>query len=108
MDQLNQHLGQVMDISKWTMYFSFDIMGRIAFSKDFYQLNEAKEHFAIAAMHDQMAQVGLMGSVPWLMHIVVRMPFLGGATKTFFDYTRMQIDQRRQVIKYLALLNVDL
>ncbi|KAJ5690479.1 hypothetical protein N7462_004871 [Penicillium macrosclerotiorum] len=79
------------------MYFTFDVMGEIAFSKDFKQLEHATEHFAIKAMHAQMNMIGLVGKVPWLIAVLSAIPGLGGPYKTFMKYTTEQIEKRKTV-----------
>lgn len=72
-------------------------MGEIAFSRDFKQLDDAAEHFAIRAMHAQMEDIGLLGPVPWLMHLLACVPFLEGPYEIFKRYTVEQIERRKAV-----------
>ncbi|KAJ5159798.1 uncharacterized protein N7482_006802 [Penicillium canariense] len=70
-------------------------MGEIAFRKDFKQLEDGTEHYAITAMHAQMDQVGILGAVPWLLHLLICIPGLGGPYEAFKKYTMGQIEQRK-------------
>ncbi|CEJ58377.1 hypothetical protein PMG11_07034 [Penicillium brasilianum] len=70
-------------------------MGEITFKKDFRQLEEGAEHYAITAMHAQLEQVGVLGAVPWLLHLLVRIPGLAGPYAIFNKYCISQIEQRK-------------
>lgn len=95
--QLHKRQNQSIDITQWTTYYSFDVMGEIAFSRDFKQLDDGAEHFAITAMHAQMEDIGLLGAVPWLMHLLACIPFLDGPYEIFKRYTVEQIERRKAV-----------
>lgn len=96
--QLQAHQGKSIEIAGWTLYYTFDVMGIIAFSKDFKQLDNGAEHFAIGAMHAQMQYLGLLGGVPWLMHLLACVPGLSASYETFVNYCAEQMEQRRTVL----------
>ena len=96
--QLQAHQGKSIEIADWTLYYTFDVMGIIAFSKDFKQLDNGAEHFAIGAMHAQMQFLGLLGGVPWLMHLLACVPGLSASYETFVNYCAEQMEQRRSVL----------
>lgn len=81
-------------------------MGEIAFSRDFKQLDDAAEHFAITAMHAQMEDIGLLGAVPWLMHLLACVPGLDGPYEIFKRYTVEQIERRRAVCDQLCIADL--
>ncbi|CAL5875163.1 uncharacterized protein PFLUO_LOCUS9467 [Penicillium psychrofluorescens] len=93
--QLHALANQSIDITQWTMYYTFDVMGIVAFSKDFKQLEQAAEHSAIAAMHANMEIIGLLGAVPWFMHLLACIPGLSGPLEYFKAYCEDQILQRK-------------
>lgn len=97
MDQLHARVGQSITITQWTMYFTFDVMGVIAFSKDFRQLEDASEHTVIKAMHDQMLVMGVLTPVPWLIYLLLYFPSLAGSYAKFMKYSAEQIEQRKAV-----------
>lgn len=67
-------LDQAVDVTKWSMFLSFDIMGDVGFGKDFQNLNSGIEHPAIKGVHDHMAVLGVLGHVPWLLNVIGRIP----------------------------------
>lgn len=72
-------------------------MGEIAFKKDFGQLEGGAKHYAIAAMHAQLEQIGLLGAIPWLLHLLVQVPALAGPYAIFQKHCIDQVEQRKAV-----------
>ena len=60
-------LSQAIDVTKWSMFLSFDIMGEVGFGKDFQNLNSGIEHPAIKGVHDHMAVLGGFGPCPMVV-----------------------------------------
>ncbi|KAJ5279194.1 hypothetical protein N7478_004566 [Penicillium angulare] len=92
---LRERTGKIIDITQWSLFYTFDVMGLIAFSKDYGQLNNGKEHFAITGMHDQMELVGVFSAVPWLMHLLQSIPGIKGSFEIFLKYCNQQVDERK-------------
>ncbi|EAT86220.2 hypothetical protein SNOG_06389 [Parastagonospora nodorum SN15] len=55
--QLAKAAGKPMDVSTWSMFFSFDVMGEVGFGKDFNNLNTGVEHSAIKGVHSHMTML---------------------------------------------------
>ena len=64
-----QHEGQPLIANKYFEWFSFDVMGQVAFSKDFNMLKSAQWHSAIKMLRDGLAVLGPLTPVPWLMKL---------------------------------------
>ncbi|KAJ5106780.1 hypothetical protein N7456_003455 [Penicillium angulare] len=94
---LKERTGKIIDITEWSLFYTFDVMGLIAFSKDYGQLKNGKEHFAITGMHDQMELLGTFSAVPWLMQICQSIPGLKGSFEIFLKYCNQQMDERKAV-----------
>lgn len=110
--QLNGQQSKNIEITQWTQFYTFDVMGVIAFNKDFGQLEGGAKHFAITAMHEQLQQLGLLGVIPWLLHLLVRIPGLEGAYAIFKKHCVEQIEQRKavrrhEVPRYMHLMTDD-
>ncbi|KAL4746149.1 hypothetical protein BDW72DRAFT_207594 [Aspergillus terricola var. indicus] len=93
--QIHSHLGQPLDIAQWTMYFSFDVMGLVGFSKDFCQLEEAKEHAAIKELHEQMLFLGYLKPIPWVLTILGAIQGLVGNYGQFMTYCADRITEKK-------------
>ncbi|KAJ5713532.1 uncharacterized protein N7483_010713 [Penicillium malachiteum] len=95
MKRLGERAGEVVDMTKWSLFYTFDVMGLVTFSKDYKQLDDAEEHFTIAAMHSQMEIVGIFGAIPWIVPILTSIPGLKGPLEVFVRYSNAQIDERK-------------
>ena len=95
--QLRARQGQALDITQWTMFLTFDIMGKIGFGKDFHQLENGSELSAIKGLHDQMGVLGLLSPLPWLLSLLGSIPGLTGSYGLFMDYCAKQVDEKRRV-----------
>lgn len=100
--QLRARLGQPINIAEWAMFLSFDVMGQIGFDKDFHQLEDAKEHSAIAGLHAQMAVLGLLSPLPWLLSFLGSIPGLTGSYALFMDYCAKQVEEAKAVCIFLV------
>ncbi|KAJ5740268.1 hypothetical protein N7493_000140 [Penicillium malachiteum] len=95
MKRLSERAGEIVDMTKWSLFYTFDVMGLVTFSKDYKQLDDAEEHFTIAAMHSQMEIVGIFGAIPWMVPILTSIPGLKGPLEVFVRYSNAQIDERK-------------
>jgi hypothetical protein len=81
--QLKKLADKPVNITAWSMFFSFDVMGEVGFSKDFNNLATGVEHPAIRGLHAHMKILGILSTVPWLMYLLSCMP---GAAAGYFDF----------------------
>ena len=69
-DRLEQLIAQKRDqplvANQYFQWFGFDVMGQVAFSKDFSMLKDMQWHSGIKVLHDGMAPLGPLTPVPWL------------------------------------------
>ncbi|KAL4960091.1 cytochrome P450 [Aspergillus stella-maris] len=93
--QIKARLDQPLNISKWTMYLAFDVMGLVGFSKDFRQLEDAAEHAAIKELHGQMLILGILKPVPWLLTILGAIQGLVGNYGQFMTYCADRIAEKK-------------
>ena len=70
-DQLERLIAQSEDqpitVNQYFQWFSFDVMGQVAFSKDFNMLRSAQWHTTIKLFRDGLAMLGPLTPVPWLV-----------------------------------------
>lgn len=97
MTQLNARAGMPVDITAWSMYFSFDLMGDVGFSKDFNSLASGTEHPAIKGIHDHMAVLGVLSNVPWLLNILGSIPGAAAGYTSFFNWCSNEIKEKEKV-----------
>lgn len=98
MEQLASNAGTPMDMTKWAMFFSFDIMGEVGFSTDFQSLQKGVEHEATKPLHESMGLAYNVGAtMPWLLSIVVRIPGASGAMEQFVKLCSHQLELKKDV-----------
>ncbi|RDW68698.1 cytochrome P450 [Aspergillus mulundensis] len=93
--QIRSRLGQPLNITQWTMYLAFDVMGLVGFSKDFRQLEDAAEHAAIKELHEQMLVLGILKPVPWVLTILGGIQGLVGNYGQFMTYCADRIAEKK-------------
>ncbi|KAJ5629814.1 hypothetical protein N7528_003471 [Penicillium herquei] len=69
-DQIRARLNKPLDMSMWTMFLAFDVMGLVGFSEDFHQLEDGVEQAAIKELHQQMLFLGILKPSPWILTII--------------------------------------
>ncbi|OJJ67356.1 hypothetical protein ASPBRDRAFT_200075 [Aspergillus brasiliensis CBS 101740] len=91
-----KNLGQAIDVTAWTMFLSFDIMGDIGFGKDFHNLDTGVEHPAIKSVHDHMAVGAVLLQVPWFLYLLCRTPGAVSSYSSFFKWCADEIERKRK------------
>ncbi|KAF2793406.1 cytochrome P450 [Melanomma pulvis-pyrius CBS 109.77] len=94
--QLLNNAGKSMDMSAWSMFFSFDVMGEVGFGKDFNNLVSGVEHSAIKGVHSHMAMLGIMSTVPWLLNVLSSIPGAAAGYSEFFSFCAGQIREKHE------------
>ncbi|OAK99635.1 cytochrome P450 [Phaeosphaeriaceae sp. SRC1lsM3a] len=95
--QLSKSEGKPMDMSSWSMFFSFDVMGDVGFGKDFNNLVSGVEHPAIKGVHSHMTMLGIMSTVPWLLNILGSIPGAAAGYSDFFSFCAGQIREKHKM-----------
>jgi hypothetical protein len=85
-----------MDVSTWSMFFSFDVMGEVGFGKDFNNLVTGVEHVAIKNVHAHMTMLGIMSTVPWLLNVLSSIPGATAGYSEFFSFCAGQIREKHK------------
>ncbi|KAI2629259.1 putative benzoate 4-monooxygenase cytochrome P450 [Hypomontagnella submonticulosa] len=93
--QISQRKG-LIDVTAWSMFLSFDIMGDVGFGKRFDCVSTGIEHPAIKAIHDHMIVLGIMSHVPWLINMLARIPGVTAGYASFFNYCHSQIAAKQK------------
>ncbi|KAF4468469.1 benzoate 4-monooxygenase cytochrome [Fusarium albosuccineum] len=117
MSRIADQEGSPIDVTQYAIFFGFDVMGQvgmslwitmlfyraanlsvIGFSKDFEMLNSGKKHPAIEGLHDNMAAVGVLGAVPWLMSMLSKIPGATGSYSRFTDWCGRELQAKRAIV----------
>jgi len=79
------------------MLLTFDIMGKVGFSKDFQGVETGVEHPAIKCIHDHMTFMGVVSHTPWLLNMIPRIPGAGAGFAPFFKWCRSEVQAKKKV-----------
>ncbi|OCL07514.1 putative benzoate 4-monooxygenase cytochrome P450, partial [Glonium stellatum] len=94
--QLDARAGKPVDVTAWSMLFSFDIMGVVGFGKDFNNLTSGNEHPAIRAVHEHIAFLGVMSNIPWLLNLIGSMPGASAGYSGFFNWCANELEEKQK------------
>lgn len=94
---IDDQQGRAVNMTQYAMFFGFDVMGDVGFSKDFQMLASGQEHPAIVGLHDNMTAVGILGIVPWLMSMLSKIPGATGSYERFTSWCGQQVKEKRHV-----------
>jgi tryprostatin B 6-hydroxylase len=86
-----------MNVSKWFHYYSFDIVGDLAFGKSFDMLKNGRIHFAIELLQRGMAPTGLLTPISWMIPVMAAAPIIGSEYRRLCDWCAEQVEQRRKM-----------
>ncbi|KAJ4396529.1 hypothetical protein N0V93_000749 [Gnomoniopsis smithogilvyi] len=104
LSRIARHEDTPLDATELAMFFSFDVLGDIGYSRDFDLLKTGEHHEAITAIREQTVYIGTLSTVPWLFSMIVNsMEVLSNiGIKTsfniFLDWCTQQVDARRKAI----------
>ncbi|SMQ55629.1 unnamed protein product [Zymoseptoria tritici ST99CH_1A5] len=88
-EKFDEHVGEPVNVSTWFNLYSFDIMGRLAFGKDYGMVEGGKRHWALDLLVEGMELTGLRMPV-WLIRILMAIP---GLTKGYWDFIKFCQDE---------------
>ncbi|KAJ5675976.1 hypothetical protein N7462_008873 [Penicillium macrosclerotiorum] len=94
--QIRARLNQPLDVSRWTMYLAFDVMGLVGFSADFRQLEDGTERAAIQELHQQMLFLGILKPTPWILTILGAIQGLVGDYGQFMTFCADRIAEKKE------------
>ena len=91
--QMKKLAGQPVNVTHWLNYYSFDVMGDLAFDKDFGMLASGESHWAVSLLNEAMALQGL--KLPtWIFRMLLAIPGLAHKYWKFIAYCDEQLDNR--------------
>ncbi|OLN97179.1 Tryprostatin B 6-hydroxylase 1 [Colletotrichum chlorophyti] len=92
--QIDAHLGQPFDLADWFNFYSFDVMGDLAFGKSFGMLRDGIKHYFMNCLHTDMQNIGRFSHMLWLFPIFKNTPILNANNKRFWKFVTSQVDER--------------
>lgn len=95
--QIQDRAGQPIDITKWAMFYSFDVIGEVAFGKDFGNLVTGTEHSALRPIHEHIKVFAVLGHLPWLMNIMTSIPSASSVYTEIFSFCENEIRAKQKL-----------
>ncbi|KIW13029.1 hypothetical protein PV08_08216 [Exophiala spinifera] len=95
--QISSRSGQTLNASKFFHFYSFDVMGDIAFGKSFGMLETGKSNDALNLLAEGMKPLGVLTPAPWIFCVLTSIPGLSAGFKTFVAWCAEQIQQRKKM-----------
>ncbi|KIW12678.1 hypothetical protein PV08_09956 [Exophiala spinifera] len=96
MDQLKKSEGKPIDMATWFNFYSFDVMGDLAWGKSFHMLRDGIKHYFMLCLHADMMNIGLFSHLLWLFPIFKATPILNRTHKRFRKWVRDQVAERKR------------
>jgi hypothetical protein len=98
--------GKPVDASLWSMFFAFDVMGDVGFSRDFGNVRTGKEHQGVRQMHDLIATIGVVTAIPWLPNLLNDLPGSRRGVAAFFDFCNSVLADKQKVRSSVYVLTI--
>ena len=97
MQQLAKRENQPVNVTDWFNFYSFDVMGDLAWGKSFNMLRDVIKHYFMKSLHADMTNVGLFSHLVWLFPIFKATPILNAENKKFWSWVNKQVADRKMV-----------
>ncbi|KAM5376429.1 hypothetical protein ACJZ2D_005483 [Fusarium nematophilum] len=96
LDQIEKTQGQPFNATQWIRFYTFDIMGDLAFGQGFGMLRDGVAHWYLTLAHTNMAFIGAFGHLVWLFPIFKATPGLNSAHIQFQKWLAAHVEERRR------------
>nr|P0DPA4.1 RecName: Full=Cytochrome P450 monooxygenase FCK2; AltName: Full=Cytokinin biosynthesis protein 2 [Fusarium pseudograminearum CS3096] len=95
-DQIEASQSTPIDASLWFNFYSFDVMGDLAFGRTFDMLKNGTAHPFMELVHSNMLTAGSLSHLPWIFPLLKRIPLLNQKTLEFQGWLKQQVDWRQK------------
>lgn len=95
--QIRKFSGRPLNASRWFNYFSFDVMGDLAYGESFDMLKNGKSHWAIHLLNEGQGGLRPFSQLTWLFGILIRIPVLNTGYKKFVKFCDDMISKRARM-----------
>jgi hypothetical protein len=89
--------GKPFNVTKWFNFYTFDIMGDLAFGRSFDMLKSAVTHYYMELAHANMHLIGAFSRLVWLFPLFKAIPGLNYSHIEFQKWLTAQVEQRSKV-----------
>lgn len=100
-DQLLAQLKKLEDkpanVTDWFNFYSFDVMGDLAWGKSFGMLRDGVKHYFMNSLHASMINVGVLSHLMWFFPLFKALPILNYEYNMFWKWVTAQVEERKEV-----------
>ncbi|KAJ1327028.1 cytochrome P450 family 628 [Microdochium nivale] len=96
MERLEESKGTVIDATLWFSFYSFDVMGDLAFGRSFGMLKEGTVHPFMKLTRSHMLMAGSLSHLVWILPLLKKIPLLNRENIKFREWLRQQVIWRQQ------------
>ncbi|KAL8283453.1 hypothetical protein RQP46_005863 [Phenoliferia psychrophenolica] len=102
--------GTVVNMTDWSIFLTFDVMGIAAFGESFGLVKSGKGNFYVSTLERALHAATIVGEIPWLIPLIMSLP-LGREQKDLYDFSlemtlkrlkRGDVAARRDTFHYLV------
>lgn len=93
---IEETAGAEVDASELFTFFSFDVMGELAFGKPFDMLDGKKTHAIMELLHTGMRPLIVFTAISWPMRILRHLPGALDGQYKFINWCKEQVNIRRK------------
>nr|OQO29708.1 hypothetical protein B0A51_03467 [Rachicladosporium sp. CCFEE 5018] len=90
-DRFREFQGQPVEVGKWFNLYSFDVMGKLAFGKDYHMLDNGVRHWALDLLSAGMEPMAIMPPT-WFFRILATIP---GLAAGYFRFVQFCVDETK-------------
>ncbi|KAH7180456.1 benzoate 4-monooxygenase cytochrome P450 [Fusarium sp. MPI-SDFR-AT-0072] len=94
LQQIEASQDESLDISMWFNFYSFDVMGNLAFGKSFDMLSNGTKHPFMELTHSHMLMAGSLSRLAWIFPLLKRIPILNLKTRELEERIKQLVDWR--------------
>ncbi|KAH7345800.1 cytochrome P450 [Pyrenochaeta sp. MPI-SDFR-AT-0127] len=93
-EKARQQDSKPINLTKWSYWYAWDIVGNVGFGKRFGALESLTPHFAIANLFEYIRPMGIFIPIPWLFQIFKTIRSTASHNHPFIDWCNEQLDSR--------------
>ncbi|KAL9943998.1 hypothetical protein D7B24_000866 [Verticillium nonalfalfae] len=96
LNQIKQTEGKPINVSTWFNFYSFDVMGDLAFGRSFDMMKDGIVHYYMQAVHTSMQAVAAFSHLVWIFPLFKEIPGLNHEHLKFQAWLHQHVKQRRE------------
>lgn len=95
--RIEDNVNNPLDVSQWFNFYSFDIMGDLAFGRSFDMLKDGIAHYFMKLSHTNMLLVSAFSHLVWMFPLFKETPGLNAEHVKFQKWLAEQVERRQKV-----------